>query len=297
MLKIKDGFAGERSIVVPKMIIDALEQDPQGSVLHITDIGYYPGAKHHFRQRQQPIDQYVFVYCVKGKGWYQLGNSPHTVTEGHFFILPAGEPHSYGADSEDPWSIYWMHFKGSLAAFYSQGLHVPHRIPPARDSRIFDRLVLFEEIFYSIKAGYSRENLAYAHSLLHHFLGSLRYIGQFRQAGQPQGAMAEADVAQNAIRYMKEHLEQHLTLDQMAEYAGYSKTHFSMLFRKAIGYAPLSYFNLLKIQAACAMLDSTDISITQVAMKLGFEDTLYFSRLFHKVMGLSPRAYRLKDRG
>lgn len=296
-MKIKDGFAGERSIVVPKMIIDALEQDPQGSVLHVTDIGYYPGAKHHYRERLEGINQYVFIYCVKGKGWYQLGASYHQVEAGQFFILPAGEPHSYGAHPDEPWTIYWMHFKGSLASFYSQGLHLPHDITMTNDSRIHDRIDLFEEIFYSIKAGYNRENLAYAHALLHHFLGSLRYISQFRKAGASAAPLSDADIAQNAIRYMKEHLEHHVTLADIAEYVGYSCAHFSMLFRKAIGHSPLSYFNLLKIQAACAMLDSTDIKINQVALKLGFSDTLYFSRLFHKIMGVSPRAYRQQDRG
>lgn len=296
---MKDGFTGERSLVVPKMVIDAVEQDPQGAVLHITDIGFYPGAKHHFRQRSEGIDQYVFIYCVKGKGWYRLRNSSYAIAAGQYFILPAGVPHSYGADNDDPWTIYWMHFKGSLAEFYSTGLHVPHAIPPARDSRIHDRLALFEEIFYSLKAGYSRENLAYAQSLLHHFLGSLRYISQFRKAGasvQPNETN-DFDVAQNAIRYMKEHLEESLTLAQIAQYTGYSPSHFSALFRRAIGHAPLAYFNLLKIQEACAMLDSTDINVTQIALKLGFSDNLYFSRLFRKIMGIPPKAYRLHDRG
>ena len=60
MVKLKNGFTGERALVLPRMIVDKLEEDPLTSMLHITDIGYYPKAKHHFRERKEPINQYVY---------------------------------------------------------------------------------------------------------------------------------------------------------------------------------------------------------------------------------------------
>ena len=54
MVKLKDGFTGERALVLPRIIVDKMEEDPLTSMLHITDIGYYPKAKHHFRERKEP---------------------------------------------------------------------------------------------------------------------------------------------------------------------------------------------------------------------------------------------------
>lgn len=68
MVKLKDGFTGERALVLPRIIVDKMEEDPLTSMLHITDIGYYPKAKHHFRERKEPINQYVFIYCIDGGG-------------------------------------------------------------------------------------------------------------------------------------------------------------------------------------------------------------------------------------
>ena len=68
MVKLKDGFTGERALVLPRIIVDKMEEDPLTSMLHITDIGYYPKAKHHFRERKEPINQYVFIYCIDGAG-------------------------------------------------------------------------------------------------------------------------------------------------------------------------------------------------------------------------------------
>ena len=64
MVKLKDGFTGERALVLPRIIVDKMEEDPLTSMLHITDIGYYPKAKHHFRERKEPINQYVFILSL-----------------------------------------------------------------------------------------------------------------------------------------------------------------------------------------------------------------------------------------
>ncbi|MBV4004894.1 helix-turn-helix transcriptional regulator, partial [Bacteroides thetaiotaomicron] len=57
------------------------------------------------------------------------------------------------------------------------------------------------------------------------------------------------------------------------------------------------YFNLLKMQQACLLLDTTDMKINQICYKIGIEDTYYFSRLFSKIMGMSPREYRKSKKG
>lgn len=300
MIRIKEGFRGQRSLVIPKMITDMLERDSLGAALHITDIGYYPSARHHFRERHEATGQFVLIYCVEGRGWYRIGDTRYDVADGQFFILPDDRPHAYGSDNDSPWTIYWIHFKGTLAPQYAAGMHTPHLIAPAGDSRIADRTTLFEEIFFTLKAGYSIENLHYALSLFHHYLGSLRYIRQFRLAGASATA-SEASFAEtacsSAIKFMKENLERHITLSQLAEFTGYPPNHFSAIFKRTVGHAPISYFNLIKIQAACQMLDSTDMNINQIAAKLGFDDTYYFSRLFNKIMGMPPTAYRNADRG
>lgn len=93
------------------------------------------------------------------------------------------------------------------------------------------------------------------------------------------------------------HYKRKLSLQELSDHLGYSVSRFSMLFKKKTGHSPLSYFNLLKIQQACFMLDSTDIKINQLCYKIGIEDTYYFSRLFHKVMGISPKEYRKAKKG
>lgn len=179
-LKLRDGFKGERSLVMPKMVQEMAKADPVLSALHITDIGYYPHATFHYRERNEPIDQCVLIYCVKGSGRYRVENKLYEVHANQFFILPSMTPHAYSSNNNDPWTIYWIHFRGSLAPYYADGLETPHVISPSINSRIADRNAIFEDIFLTLSDGYTIDNLRYSSSLLHMYLGSLRYLPIYR---------------------------------------------------------------------------------------------------------------------
>ena len=99
------------------------------------------------------------------------------------------------------------------------------------------------------------------------------------------------------IHYMRENLERKLSLEDIALHTGYSLSHISALFTKQTGYSPLAYFNHLKIQQACNLLDFTDMKVNQICYKIGIEDSYYFSRLFRKIMGMSPREYKKMKKG
>lgn len=295
MKKRKDGFQGERSIVMPPEVVELEANDPLASSLYVTDIGYYPSALYHYRERTEPIAQHVLIYCVSGSGWYQVGSDRHQVSANQYFILPAGKPHAYGTNEAEPWTIYWLHFNGEHARIYAQGAQRPQAVSPSLHSRISQRNNIFEEIFTTLSRDYSMESLRYVSSLLHYYLATMRYLHQYREAVDRNKLQRQADedtIVAAAIHYLEENIEQHLTLDEMAAFAGYSVSHFSSIFRRKTGQSPINYFNRLKIERAAEMLISTDIRINQLCFKVGIDDPYYFSRLFTRIMGCSPQAYR-----
>lgn len=294
-IKIKDGFRGERSLVLPEMIRRQEENDEVLQQLYITDLGFYPHATHHYRQRTNPINQYVLIYCTSGSGHYQVEDRHYEVKANQYFILPAYKPHTYASNNDDPWTIYWIHFSGSLASYYTPKTEAPITVSPNLNSRIADRNAIFEDMFMTLSDGYTIEKLRYTSSLLHFYLGSLQYLPIYRKYHKKdeQDITNEEQLITNAaLQFMEENLEKNLSLQQLADYTGYSISHFSMIFKKHVGHSPLSYFNLLKIKKACCLLDTTEMKINQISSMMGFSDALYFSRLFTKTIGVSPKKYR-----
>lgn len=70
----------------------------------------------------------------------------------------------------------------------------------------------------------------------------------------------------------------------MSNYAGYSGSHLSMIFKRTTDHSPLNYFNMLKMQPAWQLLTETSMKTNQICYKVGIDDNLYFSRLFTKIM-------------
>lgn len=293
-LKIKDGFRGERSLIMPDMILKMAESDPILRTLHITDIGFYPHAMHHYRKRETPINQYVLIYCIKGSGKYQVNGHLYDVKANQYFILPANAPHAYSSNNDDPWTIYWIHFCGTLASYYAEGVEAPITVSPSLNSRIADRNNIFEDIFITLSDGYTIENLRYTTSLLHFYLGSLHYLPIYRKCHKRNEISSNEEnlITNAALQFMEENIETSITLQDLANYTGYSPSHFSMIFKKNTGHSPLSYFNLLKIKKACELLETTDMKINQICCMVGINDSYYFSRIFTKTVGVSPKKYR-----
>lgn len=107
------------------------------------------------------------------------------------------------------------------------------------------------------------------------------------QISEAPGAMASASLWAT-IHYLSENVERHLTLNEIADFAGYSASHLSAVFKQRTGHSPMNYFNLLKVRAACEMLDATAMKLNQISLKLGIEDQFYFSRLVSRIWGCRP---------
>lgn len=91
---------------------------------------------------------------------------------------------------------------------------------------------------------------------------------------------------------MKENLEENITLQDIAEHIGYSSSHFGNLFREKTSFAPMEYYNQLRIQRACTYLQFSDLKIKEIAYRLCFYDPFHFSKAFKKEMEITPREYR-----
>lgn len=289
MIEKQEGFVGQRTYIMPNELLTRIAKHPLVEALHITDIGYYPKAGFHARERQYGCQQHIFIYCVQGEGWFEINQQKHLVKPDHFFILPANIAHSYGANLSNPWSIYWVHFTGSRSSHYLDFLiddsenYAPIMMPSNSE-----RIVMFDDIISHIEMSFNDDNIVYANTSFSHFLTTFK-ASVFNP--NPQQS-SDADPISKVIFYMKEHLTETLTLEQLAEVAGMSASHFSAVFRQKVQSSPINFFTFLKIQQACRLLEYSKLRVKEIAYQIGYNDPYHFSRVFTTVMGISPRDFR-----
>ncbi|SDD82510.1 transcriptional regulator, AraC family [Pricia antarctica] len=290
-LTIKEGFVGQRMIVLPKAVKKKADGNPISRSFYVTDIGYYPRAENHFRERQNGANEYVFIYCTEGVGWLELNGQYRKIHTNQFFMMPKGETHRYGASKDNPWSIYWMHFEGTMAkdlfARYKMNIS-PNDIIPFENERI----ELFDQMYKIFQSNYIESSLEYVNILSLNFIGAFIY-GEIHRSTD---AHARDNLVDAIIGYLTDNLDKSFTSQDIADAFNYSTSYLFSLFKKRTGYAIIHFFNLKKTQKACEYLKYTDMSVKEISFSMGFQDPLYFSRLFKKNMGMSPRAYKNSQR-
>ena len=290
VIKKKEGFRGQKAIVIPRQILlNGCEKNEIIRSLYVTDIGYYPKAAFHYRERIQGAGQHILIYCHEGKGNVKIRNTEYRIEAGDFIVIPAKKYHWYAADEKNPWTIFWIHFQGTIAN------KMISYIEKKKGLKGFIRfkeksIELFNEIYLQLERGYSSDNLMYANMCLWHFFTTFLFNDKYDLSGK----LNNKDSIDLAIDFLSKHVGSTLSLEEIASEVNLSPSHFSYLFKQKTGYSPIEYFNHLKVQKACQYLLFTKLRIKEISQELGIEDQYYFSRMFTKVMGSSPNEYREK---
>lgn len=94
------------------------------------------------------------------------------------------------------------------------------------------------------------------------------------------------------VAYIENHFSQPITMEELSHTSGYSDRQLIRIFQSAFGMTPSAYVTKLRLQKAKQLLESTDLSIGEVAWSCGFDDPNYFSRFFRKNTGASPKEYQ-----
>ena len=281
-------------IEIPKEVVEKCRTMPLISQLFITQMGFFPKALHHYFQRPTGMSQVILIYCTDGLGWIQVPKGRVTLQAGDMYAIAPGVPHSYAADPTNPWTIYWFHINGTAcqeSVWAATGNH-ENLAQVVRVVFSNERITLFDRIYEAFLNGYSQSNLLFANLTLPYFLASFVLPDNFR----PKTKVAlPINATDKAIQFMQDNLANPVTLDNIAQAANLSVSFFSRKFKQDTGYAPIEYFNHLRVQKACQLLHFSDLRINEVASQLGIDDPFYFSRLFKNQMGISPVEYRKSE--
>jgi len=254
-----------------------------------TDIGWYPSAQYHYREREQGADEHILIFCVAGTGWYEIAGAHYPLHTNEALLIPRGTPHVYGSDGPEPWTIHWVHFIGTEADFFLYHLPADEYAMQVDQESAAALERLFLQCYQSFVGGFILHRLIYCAQILHHLLGLLFFDNRNFSPLQQTSRFRSLEVT---LTFLQQNVHRSIPLREMAERAGLSISHFSCLFKQQTGYSPMSYFINLKMQRACTLLTVEEKAVHEIAQEVGYTDPYYFSRLFKKIIGRSPTLYR-----
>ncbi len=281
--------ANSSRFVVPRALVEQQRRHPLTRDLYLFGAGHYVEARgHHMKRRVH--DDFLLIYCTAGRGTLR-GQSQQSlgVQAGDLILLPRGLAHEYGADAATPWSIYWVHFDGPLGQDFTDHLKLDERTPVRSIGQQPKLVNDFENLLQIRQTGYQLNAFIHAANQLRQILC---FVALLRPQEQQRRRAAVQFDLERVHSLMQERVHEQLDLETLAASCNLSKYHFAKKYKELTGTSAINHFINLKIEYACQLLDVSSNSINQISYDVGYDDAYYFSRIFKKVMGISPSAYR-----
>lgn len=251
----------------------------QISDLRVCEFGYAEDTKDTF-WRGGYRNQYIIHYVLAGKGYYN-GNPVHA-NQG--FIIEPQTNCEYHYDSEEPWKYFWMKPEGSLA------LDICKNHITADENYIFEYnfpsflFNLAEKILFDTSKTILSETAA-----LSHFFKIISLHNSTLDSEKNQ-------YVENAKNYIELNMHRQISIKDIAAIQNISDRYLYNLFIKHEGVSPKQYLSDVRLKFAKNMLETSDLSITNIADSVGYNDVLAFSKFFSSHVGISPSDYKSKSK-
>ncbi|TMV45025.1 helix-turn-helix domain-containing protein [Paenibacillus mesophilus] len=250
--------------------------------------------EYQYKVERKPTNLFNFTFVVSGEGTLELNGAAYELAAGAIYHLRPGDHMRIATSPASPLRYYTVHFMHYLLEWEGMQLKVGsehERLPfepsfsmAAEYKSMETRMRKLHELWDSQKAGFEW-------AVRQHFTELLLWLAeQFDSKHRTDDEIA--GLISDSMRYIRDHYTQRLARDGLARMASLSPSYYSVLFKKYSGYTPLEYMNKVRLDTAKQMLRSTREPISKIAREVGFQDPLYFTRLFAREVGISPRQFR-----
>jgi AraC-like DNA-binding protein len=274
-----------------------------------TDMEHAPSHPHDLTEVEHSHDFCELVIVTHGSAMHMLEGNEFPVTAGDVFLLQGQQRH-YFYKRENLDLINIMYDPGKIALPENELRRMPgycamFMLEPTfrRQHRFASRLHLkrvplahVEQLTETMERECETADPGYEVALRAKLLELMVYLSRAYTSTATTEAHALLRVG-NVIGALENDFAKDWKLDGLLKIAHMSRSNLMRIFRKATGQTPIEYLVRLRIQRAMEMLRNTDLTITEIAMEVGFNDSNYFTRQFRRATGTSPRTFRQEKEG
>lgn len=226
---------------------------------------------------------YLLHYVLKGQGTYEVNQKCYTLHKGQAFLIYPGDITLYKADDIDPWTYLWIGFDGLDCDHLLEdlGFSKQHHICSTETPSIT------EDKLKSIVASSSSdlaEPLKRLAAITGFFSSLLTKV--------PRRSMYKSNPIDGALTFIHHNYQYDIRISHLAETVNMERSWLYRLFMEEMGLSPKAYLTVHRLKVAKSYLQTTSLSLTEIALSCGFISSSSFHKHFKKAFGITPKAYR-----
>lgn len=234
---------------------------------------------------------YLIHHIISGEGVYRTPYGEFHLSAGDTFLIYPNTQISYTADEDDPWEYYWVGFAGADADIIIGQTDFTPEIP-VMSADFGESLSQSLEQIYR----FGSPSAAAMMKMTGQLYLALSLIVEKSVAVGRAGSAAKQYV-ESARKYISYNYSINISVEDIAEFTGVSRSTLFRAFTEVTGMPVVEYLARFRVSQAARLFRETALNVTAVALSVGFENSLYFSKVFKKYMDVSPKEYARKVRG
>ena len=257
------------------------------------------GIKQNYPSHQaivRPNGRKDYSLLYVDHGWIEVsvGEEIVRLEEGECILyMPGVRQETYFTSEGDP-NVYYVYFTGAATDEAVSLMDIKDSLVCTVENRTMFRLLFrqMSQIFRPLKVMNGRKPVSQPN-----LNGLLLQLIDVLYQSKIIHEKPESSVIMPALYFMSDHFHEQVNLEQCAAMVNLSLGRFAHLFTKQVGLSPYRFILSLRIDEAKDLLVNSSMSVNDVARQIGFSDPCYFSRIFRKYAGCSPKEYRRKRQG
>jgi AraC family transcriptional regulator of arabinose operon len=260
----------------------------------VAGMSHYSPQAHAPTYRSNGLNAWVLNLTVEGRGRVNQGSDLFHAEAGDVLLFPPRLLHDYSWESRKKnWKHLWIYFSP-----------LPHWAPllnwPQRGGGVLGFMLRDAETVLRVRAAVERCLVMYQSPLKNRLQFCGNYLEETLLWCDTQNPFSQGSGSDERIRkavsFMMKNFADPLSVAVLARQSNLSLSRFAHLFQETAGMSPLRYLESLRIWKAQELLIGTSKSIQEISQEIGFQDPLYFSKVFRRNLKTSPRQFRLESR-
>lgn len=268
----------------------------QTNDLYLVHCGHQQCVANYTYNHKIP-NEYHLHFVLNGAGVLEVNGRQYHIKKEDIFLIPKDVSMDYYADSENPWEYIWVTFDGAFAETYLGYAGLSAENPVAVSA------IPTKDYLHLIEKMLNANELTFANEIrrVGYLFEILSILIEAQNAGKREKTQHDYPgdtYVEYAITFITNNYD-HIKINDIASYVGITRSYLAAIFKKKMNVTPQEYLVNFRLKKAAELLESTNMSVQDIASQIGYKDPLTFSKMFKQIYGLSPRNYREEqhDRG